>query len=196
MVAWMNSESLARTLVTGRATFYSRSRQALWEKGETSGHTLQVRAVYADCDGDTLLVLADPAGPSCHTGRPNCFFRRVQQDGAVEDVEVEAQPFVDELSLVIHQRQSETSQKSYTRSLIEGGAAKVGGKLTEEAGELAVALSAESDERVISEAADLLYHLLVGLELRGLAWRSVIEVLAERAGVSGHAEKAGRTPKS
>jgi phosphoribosyl-ATP pyrophosphohydrolase/phosphoribosyl-AMP cyclohydrolase len=194
MMAWMNSESLARTLVTGRATFYSRSRRTLWEKGESSGNTLEVRGVYADCDGDTLLVLVDPTGPSCHTGRPNCFFRRVGSDGAIEELALEAQPFLDELSHVLHQRRGETTDKSYTRSLLEAGAPKISGKLLEEARELGTALESESDERVASEAGDLLYHLLVGLELRGVSLRSVIEVLAKRSGVSGHAEKAARKP--
>lgn len=196
MVAWMNSESLARTLVTGRATFYSRSRQSLWEKGETSGNALQVRAVYADCDGDTLLVLVDPLGPSCHTGRPNCFFRRVGVDGTITDVALEAQPFLDELAATLHERRLATSEKSYTRSLIEGGAAKIAAKLSEEAGELGAALQNESDERVANEAADVLYHLLVGLELRQIPLRAVIEVLARRAGVSGHEEKASRSGKT
>ena len=196
MVAWMNSESLARTLVTGRATFYSRSRKALWEKGETSGNALQVRSVYADCDGDTLLVLVDPLGPSCDTGRPNCFFRRVGEDGTITDVALEAQPFLDELGSVLHERRLATSERSYTRSLIEGGAAKVAEKLSEEAEELGRALENESDDRVASEAADVLYHLLVGLELRQIPLRAVIEVLARRAGVSGHAEKASRGAKS
>jgi phosphoribosyl-ATP pyrophosphohydrolase/phosphoribosyl-AMP cyclohydrolase len=192
----MNAESLARTLVTGRATFYSRSRQALWEKGESSGNTLTVRSVYADCDGDTLLVLVDPRGPSCHTGRPNCFFRQVGTDGTVEDRAVEALPFLDELAQVLHERRLSTSEKSYTRSLLDGGAEKIAAKLAEEANELGVALASESDDRVKSEAADLLFHLLVGLELRGVPLRSVIEVLAERSGISGHAEKAARKAQS
>jgi phosphoribosyl-ATP pyrophosphohydrolase/phosphoribosyl-AMP cyclohydrolase len=192
MVAWMNSESLARTLVTGRATFFSRSRQALWEKGESSGNRLEVRAVYADCDGDTLLLLVDPLGPSCHTGRPNCFFRRLQPDGSIVELEVEARPFLEELAGVLSQRRHAASESSYTRSLLEGGAVRISEKLVEEAQELGVALEKESDDRVASEAADLLYHLLVGLELRGVDVRSVIEVLARRAGVSGHAEKASR----
>jgi phosphoribosyl-AMP cyclohydrolase / phosphoribosyl-ATP pyrophosphohydrolase len=196
MVAWMNSESLARTLVTGRATFFSRSRSRLWEKGESSGNTLQVHAVYADCDGDTLLLQVDPLGPTCHTGRPNCFFRRVQADGAIEELAVEAQPFLDELTHVLQNRRAETAEKSYTRSLLEAGPSKVAGKVAEEARELGQALENESDDRVTNEAADLLYHLLVALELRGIRLRTVIEVLAKRAGVSGHAEKAARKLKS
>jgi phosphoribosyl-ATP pyrophosphohydrolase/phosphoribosyl-AMP cyclohydrolase len=192
MVAWMNADALRLTLETGNATFFSRSRGALWIKGETSGNFLVVHAVYADCDADTLLVLVDPAGPSCHTGRPTCFFRIVQPDGTLRDVEREAQAFLGELEAEIAQRAEATAAKSYTRSLLDGGAAKIGDKLREEAGELAVALDKESDERVANEAADLLYHVLVGLKLRGVAFRRVIEVLAKRAGRSGHEEKATR----
>ncbi|HMJ11739.1 MAG TPA: phosphoribosyl-ATP diphosphatase, partial [Polyangiaceae bacterium] len=108
----------------------------------------------------------------------------------------EAQPFLDELAAVLHERRLATSEKSYTRSLIEAGAPRISEKLTEEAGELGKALENESDERVASEAADVLYHLLVGLELRQIPFRAVIEVLARRAGVSGHAEKASRRPKT
>jgi phosphoribosyl-ATP pyrophosphohydrolase/phosphoribosyl-AMP cyclohydrolase len=196
MVAWMNAEALTLTLETGKATFFSRSRNALWIKGETSGNVLAVHAVYADCDGDTLLVLVDPAGPSCHTGRPTCFFRRVRKDGTLLDVETEAKAFLSELETEIMRRADATAERSYTRSLLDGGALKIGDKLREEAGELADALASESEDRVASEAADLLYHVLVGLKLRGVTLRRVIEVLAKRAGTSGHEEKAARVPKS
>ena len=192
MVAWMNAEALRLTIESGRATFYSRSRRSIWLKGETSGHYLRVHSVYADCDGDTLLVLADPDGPSCHTGRPSCFFRRAAADGSLEDLPREATAFLEELEDEIRSRATSTSEKSYTKSLLDGGAGKIGEKLREEAAELAVAIASESDERVASEAGDLLYHLLVGLRSRGVDLRSVIEVLARRAGTSGHAEKASR----
>jgi phosphoribosyl-ATP pyrophosphohydrolase/phosphoribosyl-AMP cyclohydrolase len=192
MVAWMNREAIERTLSTGLATFFSRSRQALWVKGETSGNALAVHSVYADCDADTLLVLADPQGPSCHTGRPSCFFRRLSAEGTLVDTEHEASAFLFELEAEIRDREASTSDKSYTKSLLSAGAGKIGDKLREESGELAVALASESDERVASEAADVLYHLLVGLRLRGVPVRRVIEVLSKRAGTSGHAEKAAR----
>src|SRR5215510_12845403 len=94
MVAWMNREAVERTLETGRATFFSRSRGRLWEKGETSGNALEVREVHADCDGDTLLLLVEPAGPSCHTGRPACFFRRLDASGGSSEQASEAEPFL------------------------------------------------------------------------------------------------------
>lgn len=191
MVAWMNAAALERTLDTGRATFFSRSRQRLWEKGETSGNTLRVHSLHADCDADTLLMLVDPTGPACHTGRPTCFFRR-WGDGAWVDSPVEAAPFLEVLEREIHARAEASAERSYTRALLDGGPAKIGSKLREEASELAEAIASETPERVASEAADLLYHLMVGLALRGVSWRAVIEVLGGRAGTSGHDEKAAR----
>lgn len=191
MVAWMNREALERTLATGRATFWSRSRGALWEKGATSGNTLVVRSVWADCDGDTLLLLVDPVGASCHTGRPSCFFRAVAADGLSERTQ-EANAELARLEATIAERASSSADRSYTRKLLDGGAAAIGEKLREEAAELADAIAAESEARVASEAADVLYHLLVGLSLRGVGLRTVLETLAARSGQSGIAEKARR----
>ena len=159
MVAWMNRDALARTLETGHATFFSRSRNAMWEKGETSGNHLIVSTVYADCDADTLVLLVDPAGPSCHTGRPTCFFRRVGPGGELIDAPHEAAAFLWELEATIGDRASATAAKSYTKSLLEAGAGKIGEKLREESGELAAAIAGENEDRVANEAADLLYHL-------------------------------------
>jgi phosphoribosyl-AMP cyclohydrolase / phosphoribosyl-ATP pyrophosphohydrolase len=196
MVAWMNREALDLTLSTGLATFYSRSRQKLWVKGETSGHRLAVNAVLADCDGDTLLVLVDPSGPACHTGRPNCFFQPLSASGPVEAGR-EAMPYLFELEAVIAERASSTATKSYTRSLLDKGAAGVNAKIREEAGELAAAIEGETDDRVASEAADLLYHALVGLRFRGVPLRDVVDKLHARSHQSGHTEKAARgTPSA
>jgi phosphoribosyl-AMP cyclohydrolase / phosphoribosyl-ATP pyrophosphohydrolase len=191
MVAWMNAQALEQTLATGLATFFSRSRQKLWVKGETSCNRLRVSAVLADCDADTLLLLVDPEGVSCHTGRPTCFFRQVSAEGLAEPGRT-ALPYLFELEETIRERTSETAAKSYTRSLLDAGAPKIGAKLNEEAGELAQAIAAESDERVASEAADVIYHLLVGLRLRGVPLRAVVEKLLARSSQSGHAEKAAR----
>ena len=202
MLAWMNREALQATLDSGQATFFSRSRGALWRKGETSGHVLRVHEVVADCDGDALLLLVDPEGPSCHTGRATCFFRRIDALGDIEGndgkaggaraPDGDAMPFLLSLEEEIRQRADSTAAKSYTRFLLDGGPQRIGGKVTEEAAELSQALQLESDDRVVSEAADVLYHVLVGLRARGLDWRRVIEALAARAGQSGHAEKAAR----
>lgn len=189
MVAWMNQEALDRTLETGRATFYSRSRQALWEKGETSGHTLEVRSIRVDCDGDTVLLGVEPVGPSCHTGSRNCFIQSLDRPGGTEAFV----PFLLQLEQVIADREASTSDKSYTKSLLEAGPGRIGAKINEEASELDQALNGESEDRVKSEAADLLFHTLVGLRQRKVSLRSVIEVLEGRLGVSGHEEKASRS---
>lgn len=198
MMAWMNRESLAKTLESRRATFYSRSRKKLWMKGEESGNTLSVDQVLLDCDGDTLLVLCDPAGPSCHTGADNCFFTSLENSASLEDsaldggVEAPARPLAERLEQVLEERKNSSGEKSYTRSLFDGGAEKIGRKIIEEASEVVEALKSESEQRVASEAADVFYHLLVGLRLRNVSWRSVLEVLAARFGVGGHVEKASR----
>jgi len=193
MLAWMNREALARTLETGLATFFSRSRQQLWVKGEGSGNLLRVHSVTADCDGDTLLLLVEPAGPSCHTGRPSCFFRRVDADGNLVDEPFEITPFIGELERTIRDRQASTVEKSYTKSLLSAGIPKINAKISEEAAELVAALADESDDRVLSEAADLLFHVLVGLRARGLDFRQVVASLAGRTKQSGHEEKLNRT---
>ena len=187
MMAWMNRESLEKTLETRKATFFSRSRNKLWMKGEESGNTLAVASVMADCDADTLLVLCDPAGPSCHTGADNCFFAPLDAQD-----EQPAKPMVERLEAVLEDRKQSTGEKSYTRSLFDGGVPKIGKKIREEAGEVVEALEGESDERVASEAADVVYHLMVGLRHRAVPWRSVLEILAGRFGVGGHDEKASR----
>ncbi len=192
MLAYVNREALARTLATGRATFFSRSRGALWEKGEQSGNTLAVTAVVADCDADALLYLVDPAGPTCHTGSPSCFFRRVGEGGVAEEGGVDATAFLEGLEREIEARKRSTAEKSYTKHLLEGGAARIGAKLVEEAGELARAVESEADDRVASEAADLLYHALVAVASRGVPLRAVLAKLAARTGKSGHEEKASR----
>lgn len=192
MVAWMNQEALEKTLATGVATFFSRSRNSLWVKGESSGNVLHVHSVSADCDADTLLLMVEPAGPSCHTGRPSCFFRSVGPGGELTELAYEITPFLGELERTIRERQASTAEKSYTKSLLEGGVAKIGSKITEEAGELVQALASETDDRVLSEACDLLFHMLVGLRARGLDIGQVIASLASRTSQSGHAEKASR----
>jgi phosphoribosyl-ATP pyrophosphohydrolase/phosphoribosyl-AMP cyclohydrolase len=191
MMAWMNRAALEATLETRQATFFSRSRGALWVKGESSGNVLFVESVLADCDGDTLLLLCEPAGPSCHTGAENCFFQSLEGDPRP------AQPgparvFSQRLEAVIDERKQASAEKSYTRSLLEGGPEKIGKKIVEEAHEVVQAIGGESDERVASEAADVLFHLLVGLRSRGVALRDVLAVLAKRFGTGGHVEKASR----
>jgi phosphoribosyl-ATP pyrophosphohydrolase/phosphoribosyl-AMP cyclohydrolase len=192
MVAFMNREALARTQETSTAHFYSRSRQALWQKGETSGHVLQVQRVALDCDGDCILLLVDPQGPTCHTGSPSCFARAL--DGAPLAQDAPAAPAASLLAATLDARRdaAPNAPPSYTRTLLDGGASRIGAKLREEASELAQAIASESDERVISEAADVFYHLMVALTSRRLSWRAVLVEFARRAGRSGLDEKASR----
>ncbi len=195
MLAHANREAVTRTLATGRATFWSRSRGELWEKGATSGNGLRVTAVVADCDADALLYLVDPEGPTCHTGRASCFFRTVDAGGTAADEGVPATAFLEHLEAEIASRKHSTAGASYTRHLLDGGAERIGGKIREEADELAVAIASESDARVTSEAADVIYHVLVGLASRDLTLRDVLAELARRTSRSGHEEKAARSPR-
>jgi phosphoribosyl-ATP pyrophosphohydrolase/phosphoribosyl-AMP cyclohydrolase len=195
MVAHANERALRSTLESGEGHFYSRSRQALWRKGETSGHLLRVAEIWADCDADAVIYLVDPEGPSCHTGRTSCFFRMVDRSAEVrDDAQHHARALLPRLWAELQARKHDTSGRSYTRALLDAGAAKIGAKIREEADELARAIEAETDERVVSEAADELYHLLVGLLARGIDLRAVEAELARRFGVSGLVEKASRTP--
>ena len=189
MVAHANEEAIRATLASGEGHFWSRSRGALWKKGETSGNVLRVHEVWADCDRDAVVYLVDPAGPSCHTGAPSCFFER-----ALGGAEGRALPTLVRLEDALAARASSSAEKSYTKSLLEKGAPKINAKIREEADELARAIEGESDERVVSEAADLLYHTMVGLLHRGVPMRAVLEELARRFGTSGHVEKASRSP--
>ncbi|HSC89383.1 MAG TPA: bifunctional phosphoribosyl-AMP cyclohydrolase/phosphoribosyl-ATP diphosphatase HisIE [Polyangiaceae bacterium] len=208
MMAWMDRAAVEQTLRTGKATFFSRSRNRTWVKGEESGNVLWVKGLAADCDADTLLVSCEPAGPSCHTGRDNCFFEPVLPSPAASESDeapgaavtpgadgVSVKPLVDRLEALLEARKTSTGEKSYTRSLFDGGAAKIGSKIREEAGEVSDAIASETDERVASEAADVLYHLLVGLRHRDVDFRAVLAVLNERFGTSGHTEKASRAPR-
>ena len=188
MVAHANEVALGRTLETKEAHFYSRSRNALWRKGESSGNVIRVAEVWLDCDADAVLYLADPAGPSCHTGAESCFFTRVDGDGARST----ASPLFARLWTELEGRRGAIGTQSYTRSLLDAGRAKIAAKVREEGDELARALEGESDERVVSECADVVYHALVGLLARGVTLRDVEVELARRSGVSGLDEKASR----
>jgi phosphoribosyl-ATP pyrophosphohydrolase/phosphoribosyl-AMP cyclohydrolase len=172
MVAYMNREALAGSLEQGKATFWSRSRQSLWVKGETSGNELKVVEIHADCDRDCLLVLARPTGPTCHRGTETCF----DNGGPVRP----ALAFAAALERLIGQREAERPEDSYTTSLFEAGTRRIAQKVGEEGVETALAAAAGSDTEVVDEAADLLYHLLVLLRSRGLTLEDVVANLKGR----------------
>jgi phosphoribosyl-ATP pyrophosphohydrolase/phosphoribosyl-AMP cyclohydrolase len=192
MLAHADQAAVRATIDTGWAHFFSRSRQQLWRKGETSGNTLRISEIWADCDGDALVYLAQSAGPSCHTGRETCFFRRSDEHAAFSTEQRHAQSTLPRLWSELCARRAAVSDASYTKALLDAGVIKVGAKIEEEAGELARALQAETDQRVISEAADLMYHLMVGLLARNLSPQDVERELTRRFGTSGLAEKASR----
>lgn len=192
MLAWMNEESLRLTRETGEAWYFSRSRNALWRKGETSGHTQRVVELRLDCDGDAVLLLVEQLGPACHTGEPSCFFYDPGGDGVLGPPPA---GMADRLRAVISARRDAPAGSSYTASLLHAGMPKILEKVAEESGELCQALREETDDRVTSEAADLLYHVLVGFEARGIDPQAVAMELARRFGTSGIAEKAARGGK-
>jgi phosphoribosyl-ATP pyrophosphohydrolase/phosphoribosyl-AMP cyclohydrolase len=197
MVAFATEKAVELTLETGRATFWSRSRGELWEKGTTSGNWLAVTGVLVDCDADCLVYLVAPRGPTCHTGSPSCFFRRAElENGHVRavDREVPAPTLLARLEGVLEARKSSDAKASYARSLYDAGAAKIGEKLIEEAGELARAIAGEDDGRVVSEAADVVFHLMVALRSRNVAFEEVLRELDRRTGTSGLDEKRARRP--
>lgn len=171
-LAYMNQEALERTRATGELHLYSRSRQELWHKGETSGNTQAVRALRIDCDGDTLLALVEPAGPACHTGERTCFHRGQLQPAAPHEV-------LPALERTLAQRARDRPSGSYTVELLENPS-RIGEKVMEEAEEVARAAREESDERLDEEAADVLYHLLVLLQSRERALADAERVLDGR----------------
>jgi phosphoribosyl-ATP pyrophosphohydrolase/phosphoribosyl-AMP cyclohydrolase len=168
MVAYMDREALARTVQTGEAHLWSRSRKSLWKKGETSGNLLRVESIQADCDGDALLLSVRPAGPACHTGNRSCF--------------AEPAILLDQLEATIAHRKSARPAGSYTAQLFDGGRPAILRKLGEEAIEVLVAADHESDDALVHEVADLWYHAMVLLEERGINSGAVLRELADRRG--------------
>lgn len=175
MVGYMNEEALQATESSGRVTFFSRSKNRLWTKGETSGHYLQVVSIHPDCDGDTLLVYAHPTGPTCHLGDDTCF-QEVNEPGLA---------FLAQLEQIILERKSGADPGSYTRRLLDSGTPKVAQKVGEEAVELVIEALQQNDDQFIEEAADLMYHLIVLLADRGIPLARIANQLASR-----HTQKA------
>lgn len=167
MLGYMNAEALAVTRASGHVTFYSRSKQRLWKKGETSGHVLELVSIEADCDNDTLLVLANPRGPTCHLQRASCF------PDAPGD-------FLADLDALVAQRERERPASSYTTGLFEKGVRRIAQKVGEEGVETALAGVVQDDEALLGESADLLFHLAVLLRARGLSLGDAVQVLEQR----------------
>ena len=170
MQGYMNQASLTATLTTGKATFFSRSKQALWVKGETSGNFLNVEQVLTDCDQDSLLISCQPIGPSCHLGTESCF----------PEQKLTKQNFLSQLEKVIDQRKDEDPKESYTAHLFSRGTTKMAQKVGEEGVEVALAAVAETKEDLLGECADLFYHTLVLLADQKIELSEVMTVLQER----------------
>ena len=170
MLGFMNREAYDITRQKGKATFYSRSRKSLWTKGETSGNYLYVREIIEDCDHDTLLIKADPAGPVCHTGADTCF----NEENTTPD------QFINYLAGVIRDRRLNPTEKSYTSSLFREGINKIAQKVGEEAVELVIESKDSNKDLFLNEAADLFFHYLVLLEAKGSSFEDIIKILKER----------------
>ncbi len=175
MLGYMNEEALAATHATGLVTFYSRSRNALWCKGETSGNILKLVDITIDCDQDTLLVQARPAGPTCHTGAISCFGEQGPQN-----FDPKGFGWLAELSSLIESRKTTDPNSSYTAKLLQGPLTNLAQKIGEEGVETVIAALAETDDELTGEAADLLYHLMVLLAARDLSLTDVVRTLQSR----------------
>ena len=172
MLGYMNAEALDVTQRTGHVTFFSRSKQRLWTKGESSGHVLVMKSIRIDCDADTLLVQAEPHGPTCHLGTSSCF-----GDSA------EVRPplgFLAELDALVAQRHAQRPEGRYTTMLFESGIRRIAQKVGEEGVETALAAVAQGDGDLLGEAADLIFHLIVALRARGLSLADAVDVLTDR----------------
>lgn len=178
MLGFMNSEALDRTREEGKVTFFSRTKNRLWTKGEESGNFLHVVEILEDCDQDTLLIKANPAGPVCHTGSDTCFNEKNTSSGDSQNPE--GLTFIVQLQQLIHRRKEEMPEDSYTTSLFNAGINKIAQKVGEEAVELVIESKDSNDELFLNEAADLLYHLLVLLTAKGKDIKEVVSVLEQR----------------
>lgn len=169
MLGYMNFDALATTLQTGLVTFYSRSKQRLWQKGESSGNMLRLISVHEDCDSDALLVLANPEGPTCHLGTTSCFGGEPAGPG-----------WLAELSSIIAERATSGGESSYTFKLLDAGLERIAQKIGEEGTEVALAAVTRDASGCAQEAADLIYHLAVLMEAKGFGWDQVVAVLKQR----------------
>lgn len=168
MLAYMNEEAFEKTIESGKATFWSRSRQELWTKGETSANYQYVKDIKIDCDNDTLLLLVDPAGPACHTGNKSCFYRKIDND------------FYKKLYEIIVDRKKNPKEESYTSSLLKKGIDRIAKKIGEEASEVIIAGKNEDKEEIIYETADLIYHLFIMLVLYDIKISDIEKELEKR----------------
>ncbi|HEY2932780.1 MAG TPA: bifunctional phosphoribosyl-AMP cyclohydrolase/phosphoribosyl-ATP diphosphatase HisIE [Acidobacteriota bacterium] len=181
MLAYSNRESLHKTFKTGEAHYWSRSRNSLWKKGETSGNTQQLITVALDCDADALLFRVKPSGPACHTGAVSCFFTRVEDAQITIESRQWYDDFFSQLFELIERRKIEKPENSYTRRLLSEGVDRIARKIAEESGEVIIAAKNGAKAELLWESADLIYHLMVLLASQNLTWNQVSEELQKRS---------------
>lgn len=187
MLGYMNEQAVSDTLATKFVHFWSRSRGKIWKKGETSGHVLLVKDLFIDCDRDTILVKAEPAGPTCHTGKRACFFSRLDERAAAVPVSVQeaAGGILERIYQTIQDRKAAPQPGSYVSKLLEGGVDRILKKVAEEAGEVLLAAKNKNQAEIVYEVADLMFHTLLVLGYHGITLESVWAELAGRYGKSG-----------
>ncbi|MFW2585793.1 bifunctional phosphoribosyl-AMP cyclohydrolase/phosphoribosyl-ATP diphosphatase HisIE [Aliarcobacter butzleri] len=195
MLAYMNKEALELTIKTNYAHYFSRSKQRIWKKGESSNHLQEIVEIFLDCDNDTLLLKVNQTGVACHTGRKSCFYTNLKTDKIISDVEINttaAYGVIDTLYHTICERKDEDVSKSYTAKLLKGNQNSMLKKIVEEAGEFTFAVKDDNEEEIIYEAADVAYHVLVALASKNINPDRVKQELARRFGISGIEEKNSR----
>ena len=187
MLGYMNLEAITKTVETKSVHFWSRSRKKLWEKGETSGNRLQVKEMFLDCDHDTILVKAQPVGPTCHTGARTCFFSKIDEQGRTASVNTEdaSGGILESVLRTIRHRRADPQVGSYTTKLFEGGHDQILKKVAEEAGEVLLASKGGKKEEIIYEVADLLFHTLMVLGYHEISLDDIYCELGKRFGKSG-----------
>jgi phosphoribosyl-ATP pyrophosphohydrolase/phosphoribosyl-AMP cyclohydrolase len=193
MLAYMNEEALERTQKTGFAHYFSRSRNKIWKKGESSGNTQEVKEILVDCDNDTILLKVKQNGVACHTGRKSCFFTKLDSGEVVLDkVQNIEYNFIDKLYHTLLDRKNASAKTSYVASLYQKGENSILKKVVEEAGEFCFAIKDDKKDEIIYEAADLAFHTLVALAYKNIHPEAILEELKRREGVSGIEEKRNR----
>lgn len=195
MMAYMNKEALELSLTTKTAHYFSRSKQRIWKKGESSGHTQKIHSFYIDCDNDTLLIKVTQEGVACHTGRRSCFFTELESGEIISEVQVSSESLygvIDTLYHVIQERKDADPSTSWTAKLFSKGENTILKKVIEEAGEFTFAYKDDDEQEVVYEAADLAYHILVALAAKNISPDRIKQELARRFDMSGIAEKNAR----
>ena len=195
MLAYMNQEALELTIKTNYAHYFSRSKQRIWKKGESSNHLQEIVEILIDCDNDTLLLKVNQEGVACHTGRKTCFFTNLDTNDITQDIKIDTSSsygVIDTLYHTILERKKDDSNKSYTAKLLQGNQNSMLKKIVEEAGEFCFAIKDKNEEETIYEAADITYHVLVALASLNISPDRVKQELARRFGISGIEEKNSR----